>query len=161
MADCDAQLPGGARVTRRRLLDWMLGTSTGALLLSIAYPVVRFLSPPRVPEATTRRVEAGPVNDPELIERGFKIVRFGAEPVILIRVAEDDFRAFSATCTHLDCIVEYQRAERRIWCNCHNGEYDLTGRNVAGPPPRPLERYEVNRVARGPREPADLVVSRS
>jgi Rieske Fe-S protein len=161
MAGYDTQPPGRGSVTRRRLLDWMLGTSTGALLLSIAYPLVRFLSPPRVPEATTRRVEAGPVNDPELIERGFKIVRFGAEPVILIRVAEDDFRAFSATCTHLDCIVEYQRAEQRIWCNCHNGQYDLTGRNVAGPPPRPLERYEVNRVARGPREPQALVVSRS
>jgi Rieske Fe-S protein len=161
MTGYDTQPPGPAFVTRRRLLDWMLGTSTGALLLSIAYPVVRFLSPPRVPEATTRQVEAGPVNDPELIERGFKIVRFGAEPVILIRVAEDDFRAFSATCTHLDCIVEYQRADQRIWCNCHNGQYDLTGRNVAGPPPRPLERYAVNRVARGPREPAGLVVSRS
>jgi hypothetical protein len=72
----------------------------GALLLSIGYPVLRYLSPPRVPEATTRQVEAGAVNDPELLQRGFKIVRFGAEPVILIRVAEEDFRAFSATCTH-------------------------------------------------------------
>jgi Rieske Fe-S protein len=147
-------------LSRRSLLDWMLGTSAGALLVSITYPVLRYLSPPRVPEATTRQVEAGPVNDPELLGRGFKIVRFGAEPVILIRVGEDDFRAFSATCTHLDCIVEYQRAERRIWCNCHGGQYDLTGRNVAGPPPRPLERYQVNRVARGPRQPDELVVTR-
>jgi cytochrome b6-f complex iron-sulfur subunit len=148
-------------LSRRSLLDWMLGTSAGALLVSIAYPVLRFLSPPRVPEATTRRVEAGAVNDPELLARGFKIVRFGAEPVLLVRVAEDDFRAFSATCTHLACIVEYQRAERRIWCNCHNGEYDLTGRNVAGPPPRPLERFEVNRVASGSGQPDLLVVTRS
>lgn len=160
MADGDSQLIGGAPVTRRRLLDWMLGTSAGALLVSMLYPIVRYLSPPRVPEATTRRVEAGAVDDPELVERGFKILRFGAEPVILIRLAEDDFRAFSATCTHLDCIVEYQQGKRRIWCNCHNGEYDLTGRNVAGPPPRPLERFEVNRVARGPGKPATLVVSR-
>ena len=148
-------------LSRRSLLDWMLGTSAGALLVSIAYPVLRYLSPPRVPEATTRQVEAGPVDDPELTRRGFKIVRFGAEPVLLIRVAEDDFRAFSATCTHLACIVEYQRAERRIWCNCHNGEYDLTGRNVAGPPPRPLERYEVNRVARSPGQADALVVTRT
>jgi Rieske Fe-S protein len=147
--------------SRRSLLDWMLGTSAGALLVSIAYPVVRYLSPPRVPEATTNQVEAGPVNDPELMGRGFKIVRFGVLPVILIRVAEDDFRAFSATCTHLDCIVEYQRAERRIWCNCHGGEYDLTGRNVAGPPPRPLDSYQVNRVARGPGQPDSLVVTRT
>jgi cytochrome b6-f complex iron-sulfur subunit len=148
-------------LSRRSLLDWMLGTSAGALLHSNAYPVLRYLSPPRVPEATTREVEAGAVNDPELLQRGFKIVRFGAEPVILIRVAEDDFRAFSATCTHLACIVEYQLAERRIWCNCHSGHYDLTGVNVAGPPPRPLERYEVNRVARGPGQPDALVVTQA
>ena len=147
-------------VSRRSLLDWMLGTSVGALVLSIAYPVLRYLSPPRVPEATTRQVEAGAVDDPELVERGFKIVRFGAEPVLLIRVATDDFRAFSAACTHLACTVEYQRAEGRIWCHCHNGHYDLTGLNVAGPPPRPLERFTVNRVARGAGQPDGLVVSR-
>jgi Rieske Fe-S protein len=155
----DAERP--RLLSRRSLLDWMLGTSAGALFLSIGYPVVRYLSPPRVPEATTRQVEAGAVNDPEFSQRGFKIVRFGAEPVILIRVAEDDFRAFSATCTHLACIVEYQLTERRIWCNCHGGHYDLTGRNVAGPPPRPLERYEVNRVVRGPGQPDALVVTRA
>ncbi len=154
--------PGTSRLlSRRSLLDWMLATSAGALVLSIAYPVMRYLSPPRVPEATTHQVDAGTVSDPEFSERGFKIVRFGGEPVLLVRVAEDDFRAFSATCTHLACIVEYQRAERRIWCNCHNGEYDLTGRNVAGPPPRPLERFEVNRVARGSGQPDALVVSRA
>jgi Rieske Fe-S protein len=150
-----------ARLTRRRLLDALLATSAGALLVSIAYPVWRFLSPPRVAEPTTRQVEAGTVDDPEIREKGYKIVRFGAEPVILIRVGGDEFRAFAATCTHLDCIVEYQRAEKRIWCNCHGGEYDLRGRNVAGPPPRPLERFEVNRIARGPGEPATLVVSRA
>ena len=148
-------------LSRRSVLDWMLATSAGALLLSVGYPVLRYLSPPRVPEATTRQVEAGAANDPELLQRGFKIVRFGAEPVLLIRVAEDDFRAFSATCTHLACIVEYQLAERRIWCNCHGGHYDLTGRNVAGPPPRPLDRYDVNRVARGPGQSDALVVTRA
>jgi Rieske Fe-S protein len=147
-------------LSRRSLLDWMLGTSAGALLVSVAYPVLRYLSPPRVPEATTRQVEAGPVNDPELLKTGFKIVRFGTEPVILIRVGEDDFRAFSATCTHLACIVEFQKPERRIFCNCHGGIYDLNGRNVAGPPPRPLDRYEVNRVAKAG-QPDELVVTRA
>lgn len=153
--------PHRARWTRRQLLDRFLATSAGALMVSAGYAVLRFMSPPRIAEPTTRQVEAGTVDDPELRERGYKIVRFGAEPVILIRVAGGDFRAFAATCTHLDCIVEYQQREKRIWCNCHGGEYDLRGRNVAGPPPRPLERFEVNRVARGPGEPATLVVSRA
>ena len=146
--------------SRRGFLGWFLGTSAGALALSIVYPILRFLSPPRVPEASTNRVEAGSTRDPELLDKGYKIVRFGSEPVLLIKVSETEFRAFSATCTHLDCIVEYQSKKQRIWCNCHNGHYDLNGINVAGPPPRPLTRYEVHVVARGS-APATLVISRS
>ena len=81
----------------RRFVNWFLGSSAGALVASIFYPVFRFLSPPEVPESTTHQVEAGPTNDPELVEKGFKIVRFGNEPVLLVRVAEDDYRAFAAT----------------------------------------------------------------
>lgn len=146
---------------RRRFLNWLLGTSAGALVTSVLYPVLRFLSPPRVPEATTNQVEAGSTNDPELVERGFKIVRFGAEPVILIRLSETDFRAFAATCTHLDCIVEYRRDRQLVWCNCHNGAYDLTGRNVAGPPPRPLTPFKVHLVPGSGGRPATLVVERA
>lgn len=146
--------------SRRGFLGWFLGTSVGALCLAIVYPILRFVSPPRVPEAATNQVEAGLTNDPELIQRGFKIIRFGNDPVILVRVSEGEFRAFSATCTHLDCIVEYQNNKQRIWCNCHGGEYDLNGRNVAGPPPRPLTPYDVHLVGGGPGQPSTVVVAR-
>lgn len=146
---------------RRRLLNWILGLSTAGMAGSIIYPVLRFISPPLVPEASTNEVEAGTTNDPELLEKGFKIVRFGAEPVILIRLGEGNFRAFAATCTHLDCIVEYQKSHNRIWCNCHNGEYDLTGRNVAGPPPRPLPSFQVHLTGGGSGQAETIVVSRS
>jgi Rieske Fe-S protein len=107
-------------------------------------------------------VEAGPVNDPALIDKGFKIVRFGAEPVIVIRASDTEFRAFSATCTHLDCIVEYRKDKQTIWCNCHNGQYDpQSGKNVAGPPPKPLIAYQVHVVAKGGGQPDMLVVRRA
>ncbi|MFQ5737562.1 MAG: ubiquinol-cytochrome c reductase iron-sulfur subunit [Acidobacteriota bacterium] len=154
------QMPGPGR-DRRRLLNWLLGSSVSALAGSILYPVFRFISPPRMPESTTAQVMAGPTNDPELVEKGFKIVAFGVEPVILIRVAENDYRAFTATCTHLDCIVGYQKEQRRIWCNCHNGVYDLSGQNVGGPPPKPLTVLQVHLVSRGPDQAQNIVISRS
>ncbi|MGD8329631.1 MAG: ubiquinol-cytochrome c reductase iron-sulfur subunit [Acidobacteriota bacterium] len=80
--------------------------------------------------------------------------------VIVIRVADGDFRAFSAVCTHLDCIVEFQKQWPRIWCNCHGGWYDLQGRVVSGPPPRPLAPYEVDLVDNGPGKPSTIVVSK-
>jgi Rieske Fe-S protein len=131
---------------RRRFVNWFLGLSSTALFGSILYPVWRFMNPPDVPEASTNRVEAGPTNDPELI---------------VIRVTDDDFRAFAGTCTHLDCIVEYQSAEKRIWCNCHNGEYSLQGEVVSGPPPKPLEVFEVDLVDNGPGQPRTVVVTRA
>jgi Rieske Fe-S protein len=134
---------------RRRLINWFLGGSFGALIASVIYPILRFISPPRIPEATTAQVEAGDTNDPQLLQKGFKIVRFGADPVIVVRASETDIRALSATCTHLDCIVGYQKDRNRIWCNCHGGSYDLNGNNVGGPPPRPLTPYKVNLVAKG------------
>jgi Rieske Fe-S protein len=148
-------------VPRRRVVTWLLGTSAGALLASILYPVFAFLTPPEVPEAATNQVDAGSVNDPELLEKGFKIIRFGQEPVILIRVSDEEFRAFSAVCTHLQCIVSYRPERELIWCYCHNGIFDLTGRNIGGPPPRPLAPYQVRRVAAGPGQPDALVVVRS
>lgn len=129
---------------RRTFINWFLGSSFGALALAAFYPIGRFLSPPEIPEAATHEVDAGAVNDPEFLEKSFKIIRFGFEPVIVIRVSESNFLAYGATCTHLDCIVGYQADNVRIWCNCHNGAYDLTGKNTAGPPPKPLEKYEVN-----------------
>ncbi|MGZ5441279.1 MAG: QcrA and Rieske domain-containing protein [Thermoanaerobaculia bacterium] len=147
-------------MNRRRLINWFLGTSFGALILSILYPALRYVTPPRIAEATANEVEAGEANDPELREKGFKIVRFGAEPVILVRAADEKLYAFSATCTHLDCIVGFQKEQDRIWCNCHGGAYDLTGRNVAGPPPRPLTPYKVNLVAKGS-GPATIIVSKA
>lgn len=145
---------------RRRFVNWLLGGSAGALFASIFYPVLAYLSPPEVPEASTNQLEAGSTGDPELLERGFKILRFGAEPVILLKAGDGDYRAFAATCTHLDCIVEYQKDKRRVFCNCHNGVYDLHGRNVAGPPPRPLQAFKVDLVAQGGGRPDAIVVSR-
>lgn len=146
--------------SRRRILSWFLGTSVGALVASVVYPVVAFLRPPEMPEAATNQVDAGAVNDPDLLDRGFKIVRFGNEPVILLRAGEGDFRAYAATCTHLDCIVEYRAAERLLWCNCHNGVYDIQGRNIGGPPPRPLAPYAVHVVPGQRGGPDQLVVEK-
>jgi Rieske Fe-S protein len=72
-----------------------------------------------------------------------KIIKFGTKPVILIRTADGQLRAFSATCTHLDCTVQFSKDRGLIWCACHNGKYDLSGRNVSGPPPRPLDEFRV------------------
>ncbi len=143
----------GAESSRRGFLGWFLGTSIGAMCASILYPVTRYISPPDVPEAQTSRVVAG--REGSLKPNEGKIFRFGSVPALLIRAEDGSYSAVSATCTHLNCTVQYRGDLKQIWCACHNGFYDLTGKNVAGPPPRPLEELKVN-VADG-----DIVVSRT
>ena len=58
-------------------------------------------------------------------------------------MSDTEWRAYSAVCTHLNCTVQYQDTTRQIWCACHNGFYDLSGKVVSGPPPAPLEEYAV------------------
>src|SRR3954463_3534108 len=65
----------GPPIERRRFLNWFVGTSVGAMCVSVLYPVLRSVSPPNVPEAATNQVEAGAVNDPVFLDKGYKIVR--------------------------------------------------------------------------------------
>jgi Rieske Fe-S protein len=133
----------GNEIERRKFLNWFLGTSVGAFLIAVFYPVSRYLIPPKVEESTARSVMLS-IKPAEVKPNSGEIFRFGNQPAILIRTPAGDLRAFSAICTHLSCIVQYRSDLSEIWCACHNGHYDLNGKNIAGPPPKPLEEYAVN-----------------
>lgn len=127
---------------RRSVIRWILGGGLAASIVSFLYPALKFMNPPAVPEAAVNEVDAGKVTD--LKPNSGKIVRFGSRPAILIRVNDTEWKAFSAVCTHLNCTVQYRETGHEIWCACHNGLYDLNGRVISGPPPKPLEEYAVH-----------------
>ncbi len=137
------QSAGGSGMSRKRFLDWLLGTSLGGLVAAVAYPVVRYIIPPEVPEAAVSSVVL-PFEATDLAPNSGRIFKFGSKPGLLIKTASGELRAFSAECTHLDCTVQYRDDLSHIWCACHNGHYDEAGVNISGPPPRPLTAYAVN-----------------
>jgi len=126
---------------RRDLLTWLLGTWGAGVIGAVLYPVARFLVPPAIAESTTLTASGGSAS--KLLPNTGRIVPFGPRPAIVIRTETGELRAFSAVCTHLTCTVQYRPDVQHIWCACHNGHYDLTGRNISGPPPRPLPQYDV------------------
>ncbi len=127
--------------TRRNFLKIIFGSSVFAFIASIFYPIGRYLIPPKIAEPVPTNVIASKIN--ELPVNSGKIFRFGRKPAILINTPQGKIRAFTAVCTHLDCTVQYREDISHVWCACHNGHYDLNGRNIKGPPPRPLEEYSV------------------
>jgi Rieske Fe-S protein len=128
-------------MNRRSFIDYFLGGGALGLLGAIFFPVVKYIMPPAIPQAVQNDVVAAKAG--ELAPNSGKIFRFGNKPGVLVHTLEGDYRAFSAVCTHLQCTVQYRDDFKHIWCACHNGHFDLAGRNVAGPPPRPLEEYRV------------------
>jgi Rieske Fe-S protein len=100
------------------------------------------LIPPPAADLGSDTVVAARVGD--LKPNSGKIFRFGNRPGLLVLTRDGQYHALSGTCTHLDCTVQYRDDTSQVWCACHNGVYDLNGRNVSGPPPRPLQEFEVH-----------------
>ncbi len=71
-----------------------------------------------------------------------KEIHLGHTPVFIIRLQEG-FKAFSGICTHLGCIVSWEKEDEHFYCPCHKGYFDKNGKVIAGPPPRPLDEYQV------------------
>ena len=130
--------------SRRGFVNLLLGSGFGAMMVSVLYPVVRYLLPPESGEPTIANVTL-PWKPSEIRSNTGRIFKFGTQPGILVKTPAGELRAFSAVCTHLNCTVQYREDLAHIWCACHNGHFDpVTGKNIGGPPPRPLEQYSVN-----------------
>ncbi len=131
-----------AASSRRDFVDVLLGAGFLGMAVWMLYPVARYLVPPREGQPTVASVTL-PWKPSELKVNTGRIFRFGSQPGILVKTSAGELRAFTAVCTHLNCTVQYREDRQDIWCACHNGVYDLNGKNVSGPPPRPLDPYNV------------------
>ncbi len=125
-------------------MDFLLGASGVAGLASVLYPVIRYLKPlPRAgavgPTRLTREEQT------KLEKEHFVIVPVSGQRVLVLQNAAQEILAVDAKCTHEGCTVQYLAAESVIWCACHNARFDLDGRVLSGPPPRPLPKYAAER----------------
>jgi len=125
---------------RRRALNLILGASLAGWLATILYPVLRYLSPLQQ-KTNADETELGDAAKKEIGAQKYAIVALGADRVIVFQDPKEKIRALSAKCTHEGCTVQYVPGDSIIWCACHNGRYDLDGRVISGPPPRPLPAY--------------------
>lgn len=123
--------------TRRQFLNGLFGGWLGALLASFLYPVIRFVFPPtREPDQVVL-----PFSDfRDMAPNSVKSFSWGSKPGILKKNDDGSYLALVAVCSHLDCNVTYLPDKKKFFCACHEGWYDEEGRNVSGPPPRPLRK---------------------
>jgi Rieske Fe-S protein len=95
-------------------------------------------------EATNGEIRLSSTQSSELLNgEGSLLVGIkGTDRKILVVSAKDGrTHAVSAICTHMGCVVAYQKKVGRIVCPCHGSEFALDGGNLKGPAKRPLDRY--------------------
>jgi cytochrome b6-f complex iron-sulfur subunit len=140
----DQALTASPPKTRRHFLDLLLGASALAWLASVAYPIIRYLKPLPQSGATgpthLTRDEAA-----KLEQNKFVIVPVSGQRVIVLQAPDQQLFAFSAKSTHEGCTITYQPGQSQLWCPCHDGRFDLTGRVLSGPPPKPLAKFTAQR----------------
>ena len=142
------------RFARRDFLGIATGAIGGLIAAGLAIPAISYIIGPALQENTseewirlgsTSKVELGtPTLFKTKIERqtGWIV----NETELTVYVLSDDgrnFVAMSNTCTHLGCRVRWISDQQQFFCPCHNAAFDKDGEVVNGPPPRPLDRYEV------------------
>lgn len=136
--------PGPAQnpTTRRGLLQGLLGFSIGATLLGVLAPILGYLWPPtQQTTASGGRVRAASLT--ELQAAGGLVTAAENEPIILTYTENAGVKAFSAICTHLGCIVQWNQSGF-IQSPCHDGRFNAqTGAVISGPPPSPLPAFDV------------------
>lgn len=143
----------GSELPRRQFLTFAVNGIAALIGAAIAVPAVGYiLSPARrsrkVAWAFLGDVEEFPLDQPKLTH--FPTPGAGAwmrdpmhQAVYVVNRGERNFTIFDVHCTHLGCPVQYNAAVDRYFSPCHGGVFDSAGRVLAGPPPRPLDRYEV------------------
>jgi cytochrome b6-f complex iron-sulfur subunit len=134
---------GGPATSRRGFLTWLSRGFLGLWALGIAGAIGAYLRPPaHGPGMAERLVRVGLLEDLKIGEA--RLVRHGVSPFYVVRLDATRMVALSAVCTHVRCIIGFDRERRVLACPCHDGRFDLAGRVISGPPPRPLASYSVS-----------------
>ena len=127
-------------MNRRKFLKIILAFFGSITSVSFAYSLLKFLTAVPAKAVESKKIV---LHKSEVPYGGAKNIIYGDTPAIVINRPEKGFIAFSRTCTHLGCLIEFNKSSQKIICPCHAGTYDLDGMVESGPPPRPLSTVPI------------------
>jgi len=141
-------------VNRKDFLSLAIMAIGGVISFAIGIPAVAYILGPALRKANEQNwIPLGAVSKVELgvptlfkakIEQ--KAGWITNEQELTFYVLTDngrDFVAMSNVCTHLGCRVRWVEDQEQFFCPCHNAAFDKQGDVASGPPPRPLDKFEV------------------
>ena len=149
-----SEAEGDAGASSRRA--WLVRAFWSAISLvglGVAGPLAGYFAGPLLRRRGETKVRLGraddfPLDVPQKVEfvlrrRDGWVTEEGRQSAWVVRRA-NGLLVFDPRCTHLNCAYHWHTETSQFLCPCHNGLYDLEGRVVGGPPPRPLDVYAVS-----------------
>lgn len=129
-------------VTRRTFLNALFFGWLAAFASGVFYALLRFAFP-----TLGKEPDFVVLDKKDFIDLGTNSVKpfpWGGVVGLYFKKPDGSVIALKGVCTHMECNVMYKPQERRFYCPCHQGWFDENGVNIAGPPPKPLERFVIN-----------------
>lgn len=135
--------------TRRRFFQWVTRAAAGVIGLSLAVPLVGYVISPAFKRRVQSWVDVAALDELSVgkpkqvdyvatVQDGYLETKT-QKAVWAVKQADGQVTVFSPICTHLGCGYHWNEGEQKFKCPCHGSVYDVSGRVVAGPAPRPLD----------------------
>jgi Rieske Fe-S protein len=149
----EAFMGNESEMDRRKFMEVGIYTITGAIAVVSGAALARFAVGESLRKEKVKWIEVE-LDDSAESNPGFSRVVLEYEKkdgwlvanvkslVYVKRAKEDEVIAISAACTHLGCIVTWDKKQQIFKCPCHGGKYNSEGEVISGPPPAPLRRHK-------------------
>ena len=138
--------------SRRRFYVGAIYAMMAAISAALGLPALAYLLVPGKTRKTEEWIEVGDVTrlTPNVpVELAFRRTRVDGWKVInekstawVVKLGETQIAAFGPQCTHLGCAYHWEQDGNHFLCPCHTSIFAVDGKVVAGPAPRPLDRYQ-------------------
>ena len=135
---------------RRTFFIWMIRILPSLMGTSLLIPLLGYVSSPALRRRTDVWTSIGkvadvPTGEPQELEYASKIkdgwrTTTAKKAVWVVKQANGGITAFSPLCPHLGCGYRWNAPAKQFQCPCHGSVYDMTGKVLAGPAPRPLDQ---------------------
>lgn len=127
-------------VTRRAFLNVLWGGWLAAFLAGSFYAFLKFVFPTLGKEPDF--VALSPADFVDIPANSTKPFAWGGKLGLFYKKSDNSMYALKGVCTHMECNVVYKPEEKKFYCPCHKGWFDENGKNIQGPPPKPLEFFD-------------------
>lgn len=149
----------GGDIGRRKFLSGIIGVVATSVAVIVGIPAIGYLISPGLKKQNEDQwITLGPVSsltpgEPKAFPYSTRSKDGWVESsqsgvAYALTTDGQNVMVLSNVCTHLSCRVSWRNEQRDYFCPCHDGKFDVLGKVVSGPPPRPLDQFQ-SRITNG------------